>query len=122
MFNCIFKKLHGTPSGSIFNIWQKKNKPTVLIIISVMYLLTSCRTRNEASLIYPICGQPYEECSPEMSAYNSVQLRSNGQNPSLALALAASGGDRKCEDALRRLGRGSTRAINMGSQSIHGSR
>jgi hypothetical protein len=92
MFNYIISKLHGTPSGAIFNLWQKKNKPTMLIIISLMYLLTGCRTRNEASLIYPVCGRPYEECSPEMSAYKSVQLRTNRQDPNLALAVAISGG------------------------------
>ncbi|MHC4394662.1 MAG: patatin-like phospholipase family protein [Planctomycetota bacterium] len=81
-------KTHGPVPRTIL----KKLDLTALILISLISLLTGCKTRNKASVIYPLCGLPYEECSPQMSTYKSVQLRRNGQDPNLALAVAASGG------------------------------
>ena len=92
MFNYNITKTRNPVSRSMFNVQLKKYSPAALTMILLMCLLAGCKTRNKASLIYPVCGLMYEECSPEMSTYKSVQLRGNGQDPNLALVVAASGG------------------------------
>ena len=76
-----------TLSGLSIN-WHRLIVPAVLLCT-----LAGCGpTRFEASNIYPNCGRAYEECPVNLSAYKSVQQRIGGQDPTLSLAVAISGG------------------------------
>ncbi len=62
-----------------------------------MCLLGGCATRNEASLVHPFRQHRFQECSVDLSAYRSVQTRP-GQDGSIALALAISGGGQRASN------------------------
>lgn len=63
----------------------------------LMCLLVGCATRNEASLVHPFRQHRFQECPVDLSAYRSVQTR-RGQDGSIALALAISGGGQRASN------------------------
>lgn len=63
----------------------------------LMCLLVGCATRNEASLVHPFRSHRFQECSVKLSDYRPVQTRP-GQDGSIALALAISGGGQRASN------------------------
>jgi len=61
-------------------------------ILLAACLAAGCTTQNTASLVHPWRDERFQECSIRLDAYRSVQERTGGQDPDLALAVAISGG------------------------------
>ena len=64
-----------------------------LTCISLIVLSAGCQQpRPVPEYIYPICEQPFEECSIDLDFYKPAQSRTGSQDANLALAAAISGG------------------------------
>jgi predicted acylesterase/phospholipase RssA len=63
-------------------------------LLACLCLLTAagCTTQDTRSLVGPVCGERFQECPVRLEAYRPVQDRADGQDPTLAVAVAISGG------------------------------
>jgi len=70
----------------------RKSRVLQACVYLFIMVLAGCGGPGQYSLIHPYLeGKPFQEVSVDLSAYKSVQLR-GGQDPNLALVVAASGG------------------------------
>jgi predicted acylesterase/phospholipase RssA len=81
-----------TRPGSLRGKAFSSRTAVLCVVLLAAWAAAGCTTQNCASLVHPCCGDRFQECPIRLGAYRSVQERTGGQDPNLALAVAISGG------------------------------